>query len=49
MNRTPHIVGGGLGTFRKAGQKAREESQRAAAEEQRKAAMHRVAAVMKSR
>lgn len=42
-NKTPHIVGGGLGTFRKEGRAKAEAERKAAQEADRKDAMARIA------
>lgn len=42
-NKTPHVVGGGLGTFRKEGRAKFEAQRRVQQEAARKDAMHRIA------
>lgn len=43
MKKTPHVVGGGLGTFRKEGQARAERERQAQVEAQRKEAMRKLA------
>lgn len=42
MNRTPHVVGGGLGTFRKEAQAKREREAKEAQQAANKAALAKV-------
>jgi hypothetical protein len=49
-NRTPHVVGGGLGTFRKEAQKRHEQGQtrkQKEAVQRNKQAMHKIAKASK--
>lgn len=46
-NKTPHIVGGGLGTFRKNAQAEHEARRKAEQQAEKKAAMARIAKSLK--